>query len=329
MSMPTTMSALTQERYGSLDVLSVQQVDVPAPDPTRVLVAVEVAAVNPADVFTALGSPWPVRAGVGLLRPKPGHRVRGYDLAGTVVAIGAEVTGWRVGDRVFGQARGSIAQYAVATPGRLAALPEGVSPQHAAAVVMTGTTALTFLRKRPVGPGDRVLVTGASGGVGSAAVQLAKAEGAHVTAVCSGRNVDAVRGLGADVVVDYEHESYTDLEPGFALVIDNVGAVPMLALERLTAPNGLMIPNSGVRGADGGALARVAKAAWRGGVLRKRIATVVASSGSADLERLGAMLASGRLTPLIDSVHPLDRAVDAMARVATHHASGKVLVAVA
>lgn len=329
MSIPTTMTALVQDRYGPLDALRVRQVDVPTPDPTRVLVAVDVAAVNPADVFTALGSPWPVRMSVGLRRPKPGQRVRGYDMAGTVVAVGAEATGWHVGDRVFGQARGSIAQYAVATPGKLAALPPGVTPQQAAAVVMTGTTALTFLRRRPVGPGDRVLVTGASGGVGSAAVQLAKAEGAHVTAVCSGHNVEAVRGLGADAVIDHEHESYTDLEPGFALVIDNVGAVPMLALERLTAPDGLMIPNSGVRGPDGGALARLAKAAWRGGVLRKRIATVVASSGSADLERLGALLASGRLTPLIDSVLPLDRAVDAMARVATHHARGKVLVAVA
>jgi NADPH:quinone reductase-like Zn-dependent oxidoreductase len=193
---------------------------------------------------------------------------------------------------------------------------------------MAGLAALTGLRQREVGGGDRVLVIGASGGIGSFAVQLAKASGAHVTGVCSTRNIDAVRGLGANAVVDYTMQRVSALEGPFDLIFDNVGATPMLALERMASPTGLVLPNSGENGPDGGALARVVKANWHGRVRRKRLASFYSAPTRDNLELLGGMLANGTITPLVDTMFTLDHAADAMARVASRHARGKVVVSV-
>ena len=184
------------------------------------------------------------------------------------------------------------------------------------------------LRARPVGAGDRVLVIGASGGVGSFAVQMAVAAGATVTGVCSARNTQAVVALGAARAVDYETSSILDTDERFDLILDNVGAQPMLALEKLTTPTGILLANSGFRGPDGGAIARAVKANWRGRVLRKRIGTFFSSTNQEDLRVLANMLADGTIKPLVDTMFDLEHAAEAMRRMGSHHARGKVIVSV-
>lgn len=330
--LPATMTAIAQREYGEADVLAPEQLTVPAPGPHQVLMRVEAAALNPADVFLMRGRPGVLRLSLGLRRPS--QPVRGSDVAGTVVAAGAKVERWRRGDRVFGEAAsGSLAQFAAAADDRIARMPDGVAAADAAASVMAALAARDGLSAGGLAPGvdgsgERVLIIGASGGIGSFAVQMAKAAGAHVTAVCSGRNAEAVRALGADAVVDYTQESVTDLPAWFDLIFDNVGATPMAALLALTTPTGVVLPNSGLDGADGGAIARVVKAQARRVLLRHRYRAFYSTPTTAKLEAIATLLESGTLTPLVDSVLPLERGSEAMARVASKHARGKVVVTV-
>ncbi|GIG55623.1 NAD(P)-dependent alcohol dehydrogenase [Demequina activiva] len=329
-TLPDTMTAVTQSHYGEADVLAPEQIELPSPGPDQVLIRVEAAALNPADVFLMRGRPALVRLSMGLTRPKVG--VRGSDVAGTVVAVGHKVTHWRTGDRVFGEAAsGSLAHFATAAQDRIARIPNGVTAADAAASVMAALAARDGLTAGGLGEGvdgagKRVLIVGASGGIGSFAVQIAKAAGAHVTAVCSGRNADAVRALGADAVVDYTQEAVTDLPAWFDLVFDNVGADPMASLLRLTTPTGVVLPNSGLDGPDGGALARVVKAYTRHLLLRRRYRAFYSAPSTAKLQAIGQLLSEGTIAPLVDSVMPLERGSEAMARVASKHARGKVIV---
>jgi NADPH:quinone reductase-like Zn-dependent oxidoreductase len=329
-TLPETMTAIAQSEYGEADALAPAQVPVPAPAPDQVLIRVEAAALNPADVFIMRGRPRILRGSAGLTRPKV--RVRGHDVAGTVVAVGAKVQHWRLGDRVFGEAAsGSLAPFATAAHGRIARIPDAVTAADAAASVMAALAARDGLAAGGLGDGvdgtgKRVLIIGASGGIGSFAVQMAKAAGAHVTGVCSGRNADAVRGLGADAVVDYTQEAVTDLPAWFDLIFDNVGADPMASLLTLTTPTGIVLPNSGLDGPDGGALARVVKTHARRLLLRQRYRSFYSAPMSTKLEAIGRLLADGTIAPLVDSVLPLERGSEAMARVASKHARGKVIV---
>ncbi len=322
----TTMSAVTHHRYGEADLLRHSTVPIPQPGPGDVLLRVKAAALNPADVFLMRGKPALVRLRLGLRRPR--RQIRGSDVAGIVEVVGAKVTSWKVGDEVFGAGRGTLAEYALAAEDRLARIPSGTTFEEAAGTTMAGLAALHGLRLRPVGPGDHVLVIGASGGIGSFAVQMALAAGATVTGVCSARNAQIVLGLGARHVIDYASESVMDTDQRFDLILDNVGAQPMLALEKLTTPTGILVPNSGEPGPDGAALARIVKANWRGRVLRKRIGTFYSSPNREDLRALAGMLADGTITPLVDTMFTLSHGPEAMGRVASRHARGKVIVSI-
>lgn len=321
-----TMTAVMHDRYGEPDVLTTGLAPVPTPGRRDVLLRVKAAALNPADVFLTRGRPGVVRLGLGLRRPR--RTIRGSDVAGVVEAVGADVTEWHVGDEVFGAGRGALAEYALAAAENLARIPAGVTFEAAAGTTMAGLAALHGLRVRPVGPGDHVLIIGAAGGIGSFAVQLAAAAGATVTGVCSAAKAQQVLDLGAHRVIDYATQSVLDLEERFDLIFDNVGAEPMLALEKLTAPTGILLPNSGERGPDGGALARVVKAMWRGKVLRKRIGSFYSSPNPQDLALLADMLADGTLTVPVDTMFSLAHGREAMERVASRHARGKVVVSV-
>lgn len=322
----TTMTAVVHRAYGEPDIVEVSEVPVPVPGPREVLIRVEAAALNPADLFRLRGRPWVLRVGGGLRRPR--HGVIGTDAVGAVVAVGEAVTGVRRGDRVFGEARGSLAQYAVASCERVTRLPDAVAAEDGAAVVMAGLAALHGLRAAGLAPGQRVLINGAAGGIGHLALQLAAAAGADVTAVCSAANADWVGDLGAARVVDYTRESILDLDERFDLVFDNVGNHRMSEVMRLLTPGGVLLPNSGEPGPDGGPLARVAKAAWINLVARGvRVQTYYSSPRREDLERLAAMLADGTLRPHVDRVWALREAEAALAHVASRHAAGKVVVA--
>jgi NADPH:quinone reductase-like Zn-dependent oxidoreductase len=320
------MTAVLHRRYGEADVLENGPAPVPTPGAREVLLRVKATALNPADVFLTRGKPAVVRLGLGLRRPR--HTIRGSDVAGIVAAVGADVTDWKVGDEVFGAGRATLAEYAVAREDLVTRIPEGTTFEEAAGTTMAGLAALQGLRLRPVGPGDRVLVIGASGGIGSFAIQMAAAVGATVTGVCSAANVQTVLDLGAHSVIDYTSESVVDSQERFDFIFDNVGAHPMLALEKLTTPTGIVVPNSGEPGPDGGALARVIKATWRGKVLRKRVGSFYSSPNQRDLRTLADMVGDGTLTVLVDTMFDLAHGRDAMERVASRHARGKVVVSV-
>ncbi|SEI99948.1 NAD(P)-dependent alcohol dehydrogenase [Demequina mangrovi] len=324
-AVPATMRAVTQHAYGGVEELAVASAPVPVPGAREALIHVAAAALNPADTFLLRGRPRVLRLAYGVRRPR--QRVRGTDCAGTVAAVGAGVEALAPGDRVLGAARGSLAEFAVAKEADLARLPAEVSFEDAAAVVMTGLAALHGLRAARLEAGQTVLVNGASGGIGHLAVQLAASQGATVTAVCSTRNVEWVRELGAERVLDYTAASVLDLAELFDVVFDNVGNHATRDMLGLVREGGALLPNSGEPGPDGGPLRRVLRARWLDLVTSRRVVTFFSTADSADLEELAGMLAAGSLRPHIDSVHPLDRAGEAMARVMSRHAAGKVVVA--
>jgi len=321
------MRSLLHTQYGEASELLVGTTHTPTPGKGEVLIQVAAASVNAADVFSMRGVPRPIRTGRGLMRPKV--NALGLDVAGTVVSLGPDVTQWAIGDRVFGQGFGTFAEHAVASADTLARVPDGVSAEHAATLPVAGITALRGLRLAQVSAGQRVVVTGAAGGVGQFAAQLAALEGAHVIAVCSGRNVERVRALGIDTVLDYETQDVLATDQPYDVVFDNAGAISIRDWRRVVRRGGTILPNSGVKGPDGGALMRVAKAQWHRLLAPQRVRTFMANVTRAELEELGAHLAAGRITPLIDTMFTLDHAPEALARVATHHARGKVLVTMA
>lgn len=322
----STMRAVVQDRYGDAGVLRLDTAPVPTPGPHEVLVRVHAASLNPADVFLMRGVPAVLKLSGGLRRPK--QRIRGMDLAGTVHAVGAEVTRWSAGDAVFGEGAGTLGEFALAKESRLAPLPSGVPFEHGAAVPMAGTTAHMALEVARVQPGQRLLINGAAGGIGQFAVQLAHNAGVYVIGVCSTRNVERVRALGADEVLDYTVDDVLSPPVPYDVVLDNAGSVSIRDWRRVTARKGVIMPNSGAPGPDGGALRRVVKAMLQNLVASQRIPTFISTVTSERLERLAADLDSGAITPLIDTMYTLEHAGDAMERVASHHARGKVVVTV-
>jgi len=318
------MRALIHNEYGDAEGLSVGTVPTPTPGPGEVLVAVRAASVNAADVFQMRGVPRLVRMGNGLRRPR--RTVLGHDLAGVVSEVGEGVTAFSVGDRVFGEGKAAFAEFAVARTGSLARVPEGMCCEHAASLPMASLTALKAIEVARVQPGQRVVVTGAAGGVGQFALQLAKLRGAHVIAVCSGRNVERVRELGPDEVIDYETQDVLAEIGTCDVVIDNAGGIRIKDWRSIVPKGGVILPNAGVRGPDGGALMRVAKAQWHRVVAPQRIGTFLEKTNTAGLEQIGELAAAGRIRPLVDTMFTLDHAPEALARVGTHHARGKVIV---
>src|SRR5215212_2912381 len=261
----TTMKAIVRDRFGPPDVLRLEEVDVPEVGDDDVLVRVRASSINRADWYDVTGTPWVARPMMGVRRPK--SREVGGDLAGTVEAVGKDVADLQPGDEVFGGGGGSYAEYALTRPG-LARKPANVTFEEAAAVPVAGLTALQALRDHgQVQPGQRVLVNGASGGVGTFAVQIAKALGAEVTAVCNTRNVEQARSLGADRVIDYTREDFTRVGERYDVILDIAGSKPWSRCRRVMNPHATLVIIGGPKGRLMGPLGHIGRtklAAWRG-----------------------------------------------------------------
>jgi NADPH:quinone reductase-like Zn-dependent oxidoreductase len=293
----------------------------------EVLVRVRAAGLHIGDVFAVRGSPFPVRLASGLRRPKLG--IPGLDVAGEVAAVGTGVTRLQPGDLVFGAARGTCAEYTIAKESELVLKPDNLTFEEAAAVPTSALAALHGLRAGRLERGQRVLIVGASGGVGTFQVQMAKSLGADVTAVCSTRNVELVRSIGADAVIDYTREDFTRAGPRFDLIVDNIENRPLSEVRRALTPRGTLVLNSGT-GATG--LRMLARLVWPlilspfvGHTLRRYLST----PNQADLEHLEALLAAGTLRPVIDRAYPLSETPAALRHIESGHARGKVVAAVA
>ncbi len=319
------MQAIVQERYGSADVLEPRDIDRPEIGDDEVLVRVHAASIHVGDVIVMTGSPYLMRMATGLRKPK--NRVPGTDVAGTVEAVGKDVKGLRPGDDVFGWCTGAFAEYASASQDHFVLKPANLTFEQAAAVGVSATTALQLLRDDGhLQPGQKVLVNGASGGVGTFAVQIAKARGAEVTGVCSTRNLELVRSIGADHIIDYTKEDFRKGGPRYDLILDNVGDHSMSATRRALAPNGLLLSNGG--GHAGGALGRVIRLALVSMFVRQQGKPSLKVQNRADLLVLKEFVEAGSIAPVIDGTYPLRETPRAIGRVAGGHARGTVVIAV-
>lgn len=322
------MKAIVQDVYGSPDVLQLREIEKPAIGGDEVLVRVSAAGVDQGVWHLMAGRPYLVRvAGVGLRAPK--NPIRGLDVAGVAEAVGAQVTRLRPGDEVFGVCRGSFAEYACAPAHRLVLKPANISSVQAAAVPVSGCTALQAVRDRAkVQSGQRVLVIGAGGGVGTFAVQLAKLFGAAVTGVCSTSKVELVRSIGADRVVDYTREDFAGGDR-YDAILDTAGNRSLSRLRRALTPNGTLV----IVGGEGGGR-------WLGGFDRQlraqvlsvfghhKMGTWISTQPRGDLEALRELLEAGKVTPVVDRTFPLSEVADAIRYLRDGRARGKVVIAV-
>jgi NADPH:quinone reductase-like Zn-dependent oxidoreductase len=322
------MSAIVQDRYGHADVLRLDTVPRPLPGDDDVLVRVAAAGLDRGAWHAMTGLPYLGRLYFGLRRPR--NPVLGTDLAGTVVALGRAVTGFAVGDEVFGFGRGAFAEYALVAAGRLARKPAGLSFEQAAAVPVSGVTALQAVHDHGhVRPGQQVLVTGASGGVGSYAVQLAAAAGAHVTGVCSPGKADLVRSLGAHDVVDHTREDFADGTRRYDLVIDIAGNPSLSRLRRALTPRGTVVLTGGEAGGSlTGGMDRQLRALALSPFVRQRLTMFVGQVRTRDLDRLAALIDDGAVTPSLHRTFPLDETPAAMRLLEAGAARGKVVITV-
>jgi NADPH:quinone reductase-like Zn-dependent oxidoreductase len=323
----TTMKAIAAERYGRPDVLELRDVDVPDIEDDQVHVRVHASSVNPTEWYRVTG-PYFVRTGEGLRAPKS-SRI-GADLAGTVEAVGKEVTELRPGDEVFGTGVGAWAEYATAREARLARKPANLSFEEAAAVPIAAITALQGLRdKGQVRPESKVLINGASGGVGTFAVQLAKSFGAEVTAVCSTRNVDLVRSLGADRVIDYTQEDFTRLGERHDLMLDIAGSRSFFASRRVLTPDATIVLIGGRMTYRGhGPLPHLAGMFLASQFRSQTVTFFIASITKEDLAFLAALLEAGTIRSVIDRRYELSQVREALAYLGEGHAQGKVIITI-
>lgn len=324
-----TMRAVIQESYGAADVLRVAQVPSPTPAPEEVLVRVHAAGLDRGTWHLLTGQPYLMRImGFGFRRPK--NRVPGLDVAGTVVDVGSAVTRFAPGDEVYGISRGSFAEYAVAREDKLAPKPTNLTFEEAAAVPVSGITALQAVRDAGrVQSGQTVLVIGASGGVGSFAVQLAKAFGAEVTGVASTSKLDLLRSLGADHVLDYTRDDFADGAHRYDLVIDIGGSSPIRRLRRALARRGTLVIVGGENGGRvTGGFGRPLRAAALSPFLRQRLAMLVSKERGSDLVPLTELIETGRVAPSLERTYPLDQVPDAVRRLEAGQVRGKLAVTV-
>ncbi|MFI2352647.1 NAD(P)-dependent alcohol dehydrogenase [Streptomyces sp. NPDC019443] len=324
------MKAIVQDRYGSPDVLELREVDKPVVAGHEVLVRVHAAAVNARDWHVMRGDPYMARLVLGFGRPKA--KIRGTDFAGQVEAVGKDVKRFRPGDEVFGEADGAFAEYVCASDDVVEPKPANLTFEQAAVVPLAGNTALMGLRDLGgVQPGQKVLVNGASGGVGTFAVQIAKSFGAEVTGVCSTRNVDLVRSLGADHVIDYTGEDFTRSGRRYDVVLDLVGNRSLAECRRALTPAGtLVLSGGGV--SDGGSLVGPMGLILRGQALsrfvRQRLLVLTATPSKENLAALRELAESGKVTPVIDRTYPLSEVPEAIRYLEVEHARAKVVITV-
>jgi NADPH:quinone reductase-like Zn-dependent oxidoreductase len=322
------MRAIVYRTYGSPDVLKLEEVAKPTPKDGEVLIYVYAAAVNAADWHLLTADIFLVRLNVGLLKPK--HQILGADVAGRVEAIGRNVTQFQPGDEVFGDlslsGRGTFAEYVCAREDALVAKPANLTFEEAAAVPLAAVTALQALRdKGQIQPGQKVLINGASGGVGTYAVQLAKAFGAEVAAVCSTRNVDLVRSLGADHVIDYTQADFTKQGQRYDLILAANGYHPIWAYKRTLTPKGRYVMT-------GGSMAQFGQAVLLGPLLsitgNNKMGNMLARPNQRDLGYIKELLEAGKVKPVIDRRYPLREVPEAIRYLGEGHAKGKVVITV-
>jgi NADPH:quinone reductase-like Zn-dependent oxidoreductase len=320
------MKAIVYHEYGSAEVLKCEDIEKPVPKDDEVLVKVRAASVNPIDWRLMNGKPRAMRVMVRLLKMPIGRP--GVDAAGEVEAVGKNVTQFKPGDEVFGACRGAFAEYACTAQSKLAMKPGNVTFEQAASANVAGLTALQGLRDHgKIFAGSKVLVNGAAGGVGTFAVQIAKSFGANVTGVCSTRNLDLVRSIGADEAIDYTQSDFTKSNQRYDLIFDCVGNHSFSEIKRVLNPNGRCVPIGAPHDASvTGLLASMIKIAVGSALSSQKAVMFIAKSSQDDLTLLGELIASGKLKPVIESRYSLSDAPDAVRQVEEGHARGKVLV---
>jgi NADPH:quinone reductase-like Zn-dependent oxidoreductase len=323
------MKAIVYHEYGTADVLRFEQTEKPLPNDDQVLIKVRAASVNPLDWHYMRGTPYLMRvAGTGLRKPNDPRL--GADVAGVVESVGKNVTDFKPGDEVFGTSGGAFAEYAPAS--RVALKPANITFEQAAAVPIAGLTALQGLRDSGhLQAGQKVLINGASGGVGTFAVQIAKSYGAEVTGVCSTRNVDLVRSLGADHVIDYTKDDFTVGGQRYDLIFDTVGNRSLSEVRRVMVPKGIYVGIGG-GGPDAGSwigpMARPVKMLLYSPFVSQEFGTFLAKITKEDLAILKGLMETGKVTPVIDRTYPLNETADAIRYLEEGHARGKVIVTV-
>ena len=319
------MRAATFSRYGSPDVVTLGEADIPTCGPNDVVIRVHAASVNPYDWHMMTGTPLPMRLQSGLLRPK--ETKLGLDVAGVVEAVGPDVSRFSPGDAVFGAAAGAFAEVAKGTEATLTHKPAEVSFEAAAAVPVAGLTALQGLRDHgALEPGSHVAINGAAGGVGTYAVQLAKHLGARVTAVCSTRNVEMVRRLGADRVVDYTQDDFTADADAYAVVIDNIGNKTVSSYKRCLVDEGVLVVVGGPKGTVLAPIPYIAKTLVAFKFAKQRAVSFTAQPSAEDLAVLAELLASGTLVSEIERSFPLAEVADALRHLETGRTRGKIII---
>ncbi len=320
------MKAAVQHAYGEPEqVVAVEDVPDPAVGDGDVLVRVKAAGVNWADRSMTVGAPYVMRLGYGLRGPR--RRVRGSDVAGTVERTGRNVRDFTPGDDVYGWGVSTFAEYAAVPAGQLVPKPESISFEQAGGIAMAGCVALQAWRDvATIGDGDRVLVVGASGGIGTFAVQIARALGAHVTGVCSTSNLELVRSLGADRVIDYTVEDFTRGGERYDVILDMADTHSLDERRRVLADDGTLIPNSGEGGRWFGSVGRILRARAISPFVGQRLRPFLSLAKRDDLFELNRMIAGGELAPVVGSTYPLAEAGAAIQRAGSGHARGKVVV---
>lgn len=319
--------AIVHDRYGPVDLLEQRELPIPAIGEREVLVRVRAAALHIGDSFAVRGQPFPVRASTGLRRPRYG--VPGLDVSGVVEAVGRDVTRVRPGDEVFGCGAGTCAELVRSPEDQLVPKPASLSDAEAAAIPTSALAALHGLRAGRLEPGQHVLVVGASGGVGTFAIQIAKALGAaSVTAVCSARNADLVRSLGADEVVDYATEDFTRSDRRYDLIFDNIENRALGEVRRALTPRGTLVLNSGTGATGIGLFVRLLRPIVLSPFVRHRLVRFLSTPNQDDLALLASLVEDGKLRPVIDRTVPLAETASALRHIESGHARGKVVVAI-
>ncbi|MDQ4149234.1 MAG: NAD(P)-dependent alcohol dehydrogenase [Actinomycetota bacterium] len=323
------MRAVVQGIYGSPDVLELRDIDKPVVEDDDVLVRVHAAAVHPGDCLIMRGLPYVLRLmGFGVRRPR--KRVPGFDVAGRVERVGKKVMQFQPGDEVFGVCKGTLAEYVSVSEDQVALKPANLTLEQAAAVPISGVVALRAVRDHgKVQRGEKVLINGASGGVGTFAVQIAKSLGAEVTGVCSTRNVEMVRSMGADHVIDYTQEDFTRSGKRYDFILDNIANHSFSELRRALTPDGTLIPNNGTSGGRWiGTLGRTIKALVMSPFVSQRLRPFLSIEKKEDLVALKELIEAGKVIPVIDRTYALSEAPDAMRHLEEGHARGKVVITI-
>lgn len=320
------MKAITYREYGGPEVLQLEEVEKPVPKDDQVLVRVRAATLNPYDMHFLHGTPYFMRLmGAGLRKPK--FTGIGVDFSGVVESVGKNVTGFKLGDAVFGGHQGALAECIVISEQRLVKKPDNISFEQAGAVNIAAKTALQALRDAgKLQPGQKVLINGASGGVGTFAVQIAKHLGAEVTGVSSGRNTELVRSLGADHTIDYTQQDYTQGGTQYDLIIDNVGNHSLSANRRVLKPNGRYVMVGGPKGKWIKPMDRIAAVMIYSKFVHQEMGMMMARASNDDLALLADLMQQGRVTPVIDKTYKLSEATEAMRHLETGRARGKIVI---